>query len=112
MTERSFNRALRRYELEDARAWAGVAMDAGHPSVRFLLRQLIEMGNMGGNPFSTDPLTTAFNSGKLSLAQEIFAAIAEEAPHLYPTLLMEIHDDNARRAADLHNRLSDGRDDT
>lgn len=107
MTERAFNRALRRIELAERQQWASLASDSSHPSIRFLLRQLIELSNMAGNPFDTDPLTTAFNSGKLALAQDLFSALSEEAPHLYPTLLMEILDDNRRNAADLDNRLRD-----
>lgn len=108
MSQRAAERLSRKFEIEDENNWASVAESISFSPLRFLLLQLIELSNMAENPFTPDPLTTAFNSGKMSLAQDLFANLP---PDLYPTLLKELRLGNKSRNDAIRDRLRDNRDD-
>lgn len=107
MTERAFSRLDRKLELEDARrleaACAAIERDS---NLRFFLWRLLESCGMATSPFSPDPLTMAFASGKMAVGEELLLLLESHCPSLYPDLLKEQKDAERSRHAELAARLA------
>ena len=66
-----------------------VAALLSHRDGREYLYWLLEMGQIGHQPFTANALTTAFNCGSLNIGQQILAHIIEVAPDGYLKMLKE-----------------------
>jgi hypothetical protein len=108
MSERAYDRLSRKHEREDrARLTAAFEVIERDTNLRFLLWQILSACGMASDPFTTDPLTTAHNCGKMSIGQDLLALTYDFAPNLYPALISEMTDEQRNRTADLDDRLSD-----
>jgi hypothetical protein len=108
MGERAYNRLARKYEVEDSqrleRACERIVDDS---DLRFFIRHLLDISGMGQNPFTGNALTTAYNSGRMAIGQELVDLLSEVSPNLQPTLIKETNDEREERQRNLHDRLSD-----
>lgn len=108
MTERAADRLARKYEVEDIerlrRALERVEADA---DLRFMLWNLLDGCGMFQNPFTGNALTTSFNSGKMSVGQELMELCETFTPTLFPTLFKEMTNERTERQRNIHDRLRD-----
>jgi hypothetical protein len=107
MTERAAARLIEKYEAEDRGHLESAALQLDHTGLRYMLRQLLEIGGMAQNPFNKDPLTMAFNTGKMAAVQEFFDLLHQFQPDLAARLTMESQNEYHTRNALVAARFSD-----
>lgn len=107
MTDRAADRAARKQETEDrlriTHALAVVERDA---NLRYMLARVLDACGMASVPFHPDPLTTAFNCGKMAAGDEFKSLLDAHDPALYFALMKEYSDAERQRAADIANKYA------
>lgn len=98
----------RKFEAQDRRRLAAAAEQiAANADLRFFVRALLSLTNcidnsgMGGNPFTSNALTTAHETGKMAAMQHLVALLADANPSIYPELIKEHLNEQRDRAAAL-----------
>ena len=82
-----------------------------HRHGRRMLWWLLRIGGIGGQPFATNALITAFNCGELNIGQQILARIITVSPEGYVKMMKENQDESRERSEQLAGRgNSSGRD--
>lgn len=71
------------------------------PNGRKALWWLLEIGQIGRQPFSTDPHRTAFECGQLNVGQQVLARITSVSPEGYMNMMKEMADERSRRDNEL-----------
>jgi hypothetical protein len=74
---------------------------------RKFLWWLLEIGRIGGQPYSGNALNTAFNCGELNVGQRILDRIISVSPDGYLKMMKENEDERKARDTEL-NQLIDG----
>lgn len=85
--------AAREDEIDTA-----LAAVMSHSGGRRLLYWLLSLGQLGGNPFTNNALTTAFACGELNVAQRLQARMIEVNASSFTAMLVEM--ENERREND------------
>jgi hypothetical protein len=107
MTERAYDRTIRKQEAEDrARLEAAVRKIETAPDLRFLFARMFEACGMAASPFHPDPLTTAHACGKMAVGEELRALLETYSPALYFDLMKEHADAERQRNASLADKLA------
>lgn len=97
-----------KYENLDMQAYRrAVAEMKGSPHLRRLMIFLYENCGMAVNPFTTNALTTAHNSGKMAAGQVFFGLLNEIDPQFLPGLMQEMNDERTARDTDFSNARRD-----
>lgn len=107
MSERAFSRLLAKLDREEQTLMQEAA-DRIHASrgLRLLLWRFFEDCGMASSPFSTDPLTTARNCGKLEAAHTLRDLLETLDPDLPLALQMEMTRYDRSRTDQLDDRLN------
>jgi hypothetical protein len=74
-----------------------------HPATRKLLWWMLEQGNAFGNPnpFSTDPLQMAHNTGIMQVGQSLLRELIATDPEHVVALMREMEDERREREREL-----------
>jgi hypothetical protein len=72
-----------------------------HAHGRKTLWWLLQIGQVGQQPFSTDPYRTAFECGQLNVGQQVLARIISVSPEGYMNMMKEQADERTRRDSQL-----------
>jgi len=72
-----------------------------HEQGRKFLWWLLEVAHIGHQPFSADPLITAFNCGELNIGQQVLSRITSVSPEGYVAMMKEKADERTRRDREL-----------
>lgn len=95
-------------EDRDARKAAVLGL-LDYKSGRQFLWWLLQIGKaMGHQPFTTEPLVTAFNCGEMNVGHQILAELIEASPDGFQTLMKEMDDDRRERSDRLARARNDG----
>lgn len=78
-----------------------------HTHGRKLLWWLLEIGKVGGQPFTPNALATAFGCGELNVGQQILSRIISVSPEGYLTMMKEQADERRNRDDELAGGGSD-----
>jgi len=90
-----------KYENLDRAAYERAMVEVrGSPDLRRLLTFLYRVTGMALNPFTTNALTTAHNTGKMAAGIEFFGLLNEIDPQFLPGLLQEMNNDQLARNTD------------
>jgi hypothetical protein len=99
MTE---HRLRERWKQEDETA-VNAAFDAllKHTHGRKLLWWLLQIGQVGRQPFANNALQTAFTCGELNVGQQVLDKITSVSPEGYLAMMKEMADERTRRDSEL-----------
>ena len=102
MSRDPLERTHQLYEQKDREAYGrALAELRSSPDLRCLMRFLYGVCGMALNPFTTNALTTAHNTGKMAAGQSFFGLLNEIDPQFLPGLLQEMNDEQRNRTAAL-----------
>lgn len=92
---------LKRKWLEQDEGQITAAIEAllQHAHGRKFLWWLLEIGGIGGQPFSGNALTTSFNCGQLNVGNQVQARILEVSPEGFITMMKEQANERSERSA-------------